>query len=501
MAGGMLAYDLAERGVNVVVVDAGSRFKLADRFTQLQRHQVLGEPIWPWMIEHRDAFTDESKDDLGYSYDLNQARVKGIGGSSLHWGGLAQRLRESDFQAFNRYGMGVDWPVSYEEIEPYYCKAEWRIGVSGLQNPVDPPRSRALPMPSFPMGHADRLWLPVLDKMGISYSQTSEARNSQAFDGRSPCIAYSYCRVCPSGARYSADHHINMAELTGHCEVLTESVARRVEVNRAGTVTKVHVTKLDQSEYEIQAKQIVIACHAVESARLLLLSGLAPESDHLGRNLMEHWYLGVGGYQDQQLFPGRIGFSTLESNHFYDDKERDHRGAIKIEFGTNKHDPLIDKFDEGVWGAPLADHDCERFGTWLSVGAETEHQPNKDSRVSLDEDKLDMFGDPIPKIRFALSDVDIATHERALEIVEELLHVRGVKETAIEQWLGPGAHHMGTCRMSETPTEGVVDANCRVHGTSNLYCVGSSVFPTSGARQPTLTIAALALRLADHLVA
>ena len=498
MAGSMLAAVAARRGMRVVVIEAGPRFDFSLRLDQLRRHKVLGEPLWPWKNTGRDTYSDSSKDELGYSYTLNRSRVKAVGGSTLHWGGMAQRLQISDFETASRYGLGQDWPIRYDDLEPYYGWAEREIGVSGEPLRSDPPRSTPYPMPGFPMSYEDAAWVPVAEKLGIDVDPVSHARNKELYKGRSPCIAYSVCNLCPSGARYSAHFHMEEAERSGNCLLLTETVARRIELT-GNRVTSLHATRLDGSEIEIRAKHFAVTAHAVESARLMLLSGLGNQSGQLGRNLMEHWYVAAGGFGKERNFPGRIGFTTLESHSFYDGAERHDRGAIKIEFGSGSRDPLVTHSNDGVWGTPLATMDCNEFGHWIDVGAEIEHQPNPNSRVTLDPEKKDMFGDPAPHIHFSLSDIDHRTHRRAVEIVTTLLEARGLRDIKQTIAYGWAHHHMGTCRMSADPAMGVVDSDCRVHGIDNLYVVGSSVFPTGGARQPTLTIAALALRLADQL--
>lgn len=498
MAGSMLAAVAARRGMRVVVIEAGPRFDFNRRLDQLRRNKVLGEPLWPWESTGRDVYTDSSKDELGYSYTLNRSRVKAVGGSTLHWGGMAQRLQVSDFDTASRYGLGLDWPIRYDDLESYYGWAEREIGVSGEPLRSDPPRSTPFPMPGFPMRYEDAAWVPVAQKLGIDVDTVSHARNSEPYKGRSPCVAYSVCSLCPSGARYSAHFHMEEAERSGNCLLLTETVARRIDTT-GGRVTSVQASGLDGSELEIRAKHFAVTAHAVESARLMLLSGLGNQSDQLGRNLMEHWYVAAGGFGEERNFPGRIGFTTLESHSFYDGPERHDRGAIKVEFGGGSRDPLMVHSSGGVWGSPLAAMDCNEFGHWIDVGAEIEHLPNPDSRVTLDPEKRDVFGDRAPHIQFALSEIDHRTHRRAEEILVTLLEARGLRDIRQTIAFGRANHHMGTCRMSADPDMGVVDPDCRVHGVENLYIVGSSVFPTGGARQPTLTIAALALRLADRL--
>jgi len=499
IAGALVATRLAERGLSVAIIEAGGRFDRSERLAQLRAHEILRSPLWPWMVDGRDGFVDGSAADIGYAYNLNQSRVKAVGGSTLHWGGLINRFWESDFRTATTYGLGVDWPVDYADLEPWYCDAESEIGVAGTQNASDPPRSRPQPMEHFPAKFGEAVWFDVGERLGIEIGYASHARNSQPYANRPACAAFSVCNVCPIGARYSADFHIDRALGTGNVTLFDETVARRIDV-AGNSVRSIRANRLDGSPVEITAERFIIAAHAVESARLLLLSDVGNESDQVGRNLMEHWYTGAGGFIDSQVFPRRIGFETLECNHWYDGPDRESRGAIKMSF-IDARDPTESGLADGLIGSDLARMDCNEFGRWVGVGAEIEHQPNADSRVTLSTSDVDQFGDPVPQIRFALSDIDRRTHASAQGYATELLEARGCRDIAVIGNFIRAHHHMGTCRMSANPDKGVVDADCRVHGVDNLFLAGASVFPTGAGRQPTLTVAALALRLAGHISA
>lgn len=500
VAGALAATVAVQRGLRVLILEAGQRFDFKDRHNQILRHQVLGEDLWPWIREDRDGYTDSSEKGMGYPYYLNSARVKAVGGSTLYWGGMTMRFQESDFRTASTYGLGVDWPIEYAELEPYYCLAEQELGISGTHLPSYSPRSQPFPMPAFPHKYENRGWQTVADKLGLTLELAAQAKNSRPYNGRPKCVAYSVCNACPNGARYSADFHIRKIENLDNCTLLTETVARRIDVNNSGKVTAIHASGLDGREYEIKASQFIIAAHGIETPRIMLLSNVGNHSDQVGRYLQEHWYAAAGGYHPtDRVFPARIGFETTECNDFYDGIERQQRGAIRIEF-YNRFDPLLKASELGLWGKKRADYECKYFGHWISLAAEIEHLPNPDSRVTLDPDKKDLFGDPVPHTHFAISDIDRHTHERAHQILETMLDARGIPHIERTHDFTMAPHHMGSCRMHDDPTEGVVDRNCRVHGTDNLYLAGSSVFPTSGGRQPTLTIAALAIRLGEHLI-
>jgi choline dehydrogenase-like flavoprotein len=206
----------------------------------------------------------------------------------------------------------------------------------------------------------------------------------------------------------------------------------------------------------------------------------------------------ASGHHESRSYPERIGFSTLSSSSFYDGRDRVGRGAIRLEFDTEP-DPVLWIQRHKRWGSDFADYNCREFGHRLRVSAETEQQPNPKSYVGLDPYTTDLFGDPVPHVHFELSDVDRKTQEKSHEMLGTLLTEVGATDIGHSKHARGPRHHMGTCRMSDDPDRGVVDRDCRVHGADNLYIAGSSVFPTSGAMQPTLTIAALALRLADHI--
>jgi choline dehydrogenase-like flavoprotein len=503
LAGGLIAAEATRRGRTVALIEAGRRYEFTERPQQLLHHQVLGGLKWPYLHAERDRYTDSSEGSIGVPYHLESHRVKGVGGSTLHWGGRISRLMPTDFRSASLFGTGRDWPITYDELEPFYSRADWELGVSGSPQPGLPARSRDYPNPGFPPSVDDAMWLPVAERSGIEVYPTAFAINSKAFAGRPECQAFAACAICPSGARYSAEVHVAQAVQSGLCDLMSDSVARRIEVNSAGSVRAIHVASLQGGEREVSGTHYVVAAHSVESARLLLLSGCGNHSDQVGRNFMEHVYVEAGGHiPGRRFYPRRGGYEVLESVSHYTGDDRRERGGMKIEF-TFEQDPLSDMEPRRLWGKAMARHDRENFGRWAGLSVETEHQPNPDSRVTLDPDVRDAFGDPVPHIHLAFSDVDRRTQRRARDIMQELLGAAGARDVSDDP-LTPnsfGSHHLGTCRMADDPDEGVVDRDCRVHGTSNLFVAGGGVFPTGGAMQPSLTIAALALRMADHLCA
>ncbi|MEP6546169.1 MAG: GMC family oxidoreductase [Gammaproteobacteria bacterium] len=501
LAGGLLAAEATRRGRRVALIEAGKRFRFADRPAQIRHRQIFGGLTWPYQHAERDRYTDSSAQSIGVRYALESHRMKGVGGSTLHWGARISRLMPTDFRTATLYGQGLDWPLTYDELEPYYCLADWELGVSGTAHASLPRRSRDYPNPGFPLSADDAAWLPVAERLGHDIYPTAFAINSRKYGGRSECRAFAACEVCPSGARYSADVHVAQAEASGRCDVFSETVARRIEADSTDAVRAVHVSTLDHQQREIRGTTYVLAAHAVESARLLLLSNCGNHSDQVGRNFMEHVYVRASGQlPGKRFYPRRIGFEVLESLAYYDGAERRDTGAIKLEF-TFEHDPLADMDRQQLVGDAAARYDRENFGHWIGMATQTEHVPNPTSRITLDPAVRDLFGDPVPHVNLAFSDADLRTQQRSQDIMDQWLTAIGARNI-LQAPLSSnsfGAHHLGTCRMSNDPNAGVVDRDCKVHGLSNLFIAGSSVFPTGGAMQPSLTVAALTLRMADHL--
>ncbi len=494
VAGALIAHTCASQGLSVTVLEAGPRFDRAARHEQARRRRLGFDP-WP-MDPARNQFVNAS----AFAYPLNDYRLRAVGGSTLHWSGVAQRLRESDFETHTRYGIGVDWPLRYADLEPHYLRAEWELGVAGEPGIHGPPRGGAFPMPAFPEGHGDAVWRAAAARAGVSLERASYAKNNLvSHDGRPACATFATCTICPIGAQYSADWHVLKAEATGRCTVIPDAPVRRIEIDTDGSARVVHATRWEGGDIEVSARAVVVAAHAIESTRLLQLSGIGNPT-HLGRHLMEHWEIHSRGLADERTAPFRVGFPTLKSYQWYDGTEREGRGAI----GLTLHDQVdpLKRFGPtpGQWGRSLAQQDCDTFGRWRAIEAMTEHLPNSASRVDLDPEVRDPFGDPVPRFRFESSELDRRTQDAARAAIGELFDAAGLQQSEIAAEPFGAAHHMGTCRMSHRPEDGVVDPNGLVHGTDNLYLAGSAVFPTGGAVTPTLTIAALALRLADHLV-
>ncbi|AFK19069.1 GMC family oxidoreductase [Haloferax mediterranei ATCC 33500] len=503
-AGGIVAHQLAESGANVVVLEAGPRFD-GDRREQLERHirPGLGNP-WE-MGGPRDEFSSSGES----FYPLNAARVKGVGGTTLHWQGMVMRLHERDFELDSRHGVGADWPIGYDDLKPHYAEAERELGVAGaVDNPYAPSRDDPFPLPAFPPSHSDSIFAEACKRLELDMHSAPSARNSEPYDGRSSCVGFGTCKpVCPSGAKYTAESHIEKAEAAG-ARVIDRARVRRLEHDDSGErVVAAAYTTPDGQSHRQKAAQFVLACGGVENVRLLLLSesdrypdGLANSSGLVGRYFMDHLFAGMGGRLDRPTRQNHVGFNTSECHQFYDDT--DPVNGVKLEFlNYAGPSPVIDSLHADTWGDELLAQLDEDYGTHVSMGALVEQFPREDNYVGLDGETTDDLGDPVPDVHWSVDDQTKAALKRANEIQASVMDELGVdvEWTVGPDNTGPAFHHMGTTRMGDDPDSSVVDAECRTHDLQNLWISGSSVFPTGGAMNPTLTIAALALRLADSV--
>ncbi len=504
-AGGLIANRLAETH-EVVVLDAGPRFDSASRLTRQERalRPAFGQPdVWD-MGGQRDAHSASGERE----YPLNHARVKGIGGSTLHWQGMVMRLHEADFNSASQRGVGVDWPIDYEELRPHYAAAERELGVAGAaDNPYGPSREEPYPMTAFEPSYSDSLFAEACEELEIDMHSVPNARNSEAYDDRAACAGYGTCQpVCPSGAKYDATVHIDRAESRG-ATVISSAPVQRLEHDDSRVTAARYVTP-DGTTHRQEAETFVVACGGVETPRLLLLSasdshpdGLANSSGLVGKFFMDHLFAGMGGELDEPTRQNHVGFYTSGSDQFYDEADTN-IAPFKLEFfNYDGPSPVESALRGDDWGDALLERLQGEYGTAIGMGALVEQLPRKDSYIGLDPDRTDDHGNPVPDVHWSVDDRALRTLERANEIQRQILEELGVEIT----WqvgpdnTGPAYHHMGTTRMGTDPTASVVDPQLSTHDLQNCWVVSSSVFPAAGAMNPTLTIAALALRAANAI--
>jgi choline dehydrogenase-like flavoprotein len=509
IAGTTIAYLLTRKGYDVDIFEKGPYYpyphlpQFRDRILHLYENPAYRLP------------NDLQNLTLSGNYpaDPDGERYLGVGGSATHWDAIALRIPPQDFKTRSRYGYGDDWPVSYDDLEPYYCDAEHLLGVSGTDtdNPFAPRRSRPYPLPPFALSYDDRILAERLHGHGIVLHTTPQARTRLPYDKRPGCQNFGTCQVCPIGVRYSPTHHLMRAVETGRCRVHINTSVRRLVLDRAGRARALVYQHNDgTTEQEHGAKVIIVAAGAIESARLLLLSSIERHPDglthggHVGQHLTFHhdWWARLH-YQDHFL-PESIGAQTGQSHQFLDPPGRGRHGGIKVEF-ISKYGIFQTLSVEGRTGPEITD-ELKEMRHWcvLNLHAESLQSPKKFVALSSTRDR---WGDPFAHVHYESSAFDHETHRFAQQIFDKFVaatHADHAELGGVDDGYFSAYHHMGTCRMGVDAGDSVVDRVGRVHGISNLFVIGSSNFTSPGTVNPTLTIVALAIRageyVADHVL-
>src|SRR5262245_55770500 len=440
-------------------------------------------------------------------YRLEGKRARGVGGSTLHWEGYTLRLHPSDFRLRALYGIAEDWPITYQDLEPYYASAEQALGVAGAMDEPWAPRSGPFPLPAFPFSYSDGLFAPACRELGVALHHLPQARNSRAHAGRPQCRACGTCHVCPTGAKASVDlTHIPEAEATGNARILTDTTVLRLDLDQSGKVGAVVYAGLDKVERRLPARVVMLAGGAVENARLLLLSasrawpaGLANRSGLVGKFFMSHPSIDVLGRAREKVHPYRIGFSTAMSRQFAIERDRATRGAFFFEY-LNSAGPTPERIAVacGRSGEALRQHVRSEFGHWLGIRVYGEHLPDRVNTVSLAPTAKDYFGSPVPHLHCRVGPYERKALDEAKERAGQILAAVGASQIRATGLTYAG-HQLGTHRMGDDRRTSVVDVNLRAHDVPNLYLVGGGCFVPSSASPPTRTIAALAIRAAEHV--
>lgn len=508
--GGVIAKELGEAGLEVIALEAGKRFDPYNDYpTHMIDFEVRAGDIFSPKDKLRDHYTSAGKTPFLY------CRVKGVGGSTLHYHAMSPRLHESDFRVRSEDGVGDDWPIRYAELEPFYTEVEYELGVSGADgagaNPFEPPRSRPYPTPPHELNMASRVVKRGADKLGLHLVREPLAIPTKDWNGRPACINAGTCRLgCKISAKSSIDvTYIPKALRTGRVNLRTECMARRITVGPEGRARSVIYFDPDGHEKEVFGRVIVVAGNAVETPRLLLLSksplfpdGLANSSGLVGKRFTEHLSIFASAVFPERLDPWR-GVPTggiIQDFYATNPKNSFARGwTISVE--NEGQWPLATAHSIPGWGAEHKAQVKEAFGHRVGLGTDGEQMPDERNQVTLDTTAKDLYGIPVPRITNNHYQNDLAMIDAIALCLKEILEAAGAKTVQVENAVpGGSSHYLGTCRMGDNPDSSVVDPWCRTHDVPNLYIGDGSVFVTVGAANPALTISALAARTAQGII-
>ena len=493
--GGTLANELTQKGMKVVLLEAGAR----------QSPATFVNQEWPafnqlaWLDKRTTSGTWQIAKDFP---NLPAWICKTVGGTTTHWAGASLRLQEHEFKAKTTYsGISnanlLDWPITLADLEPYYPKAENKMGVT-----------RTNDIPGLPGNNNFKVMYNGAVKLGYKTCSTGRmAINSRPRDGRSSCWQMGFCfQGCKSGAKWSTLYtEIPKAEATGKLDLRSECMALQVQHNDKGKATGVLYADKDGAHHFQKARLVCVAANSIESPRLLLNSasstfpqGLANSSGQVGKNYMRHTTGSVFG-----IFKEPVHFyrGTVMAGIIQDEAELNTKRGFTggFEFETISLGlPFTAAFlNPGAWGRDYT-RQLEGYPNMAAMWIVGEDMPQETNAVTLHPTEKDKWGLPIPNVHYDDHANDLAMRNYAFDRGCALYESVGAVQT-IKVPPYPSTHNLGTCRMSELPRDGVCNKHGQSHDIKNLFISDGSQYTTSAAENPTLTIVTLAIRQADYI--
>ena len=493
--GGTLANELAQKGIDVVLLEAGAEQSIESfvndewaSFSQLA-----------WL----DPRTTSGSWRVARDFPGLPAWIcKTVGGTTTHWAGASLRLQEHELKARTHYGdiagaALLDWPITLADLEPYYAKAEDKMGVT-----------RTNGIPGLPGNNNFKVLWNGATRLGYQKVHTGRmAINSAPRADRNACQQLGFCfQGCKMGAKWSTLYtEIPAAIDTGHCELRSQAHVLQIEHDANGKVSGVVYADADGNQQRQAARVVCVAGNSIESPRLLLNSasskfpdGLANSSGQVGRNYMRHTTGSVYAAFDRPVHMYRgttmAGIVQDEVEHR---PERGFAGGYELET-ISLGVPFMAAFlDPGAWGRSFT-RKMDQYSTMAGMWIVGEDMPQATNAVTLHPTTKDQHGLPVPNVHYDDHVNDVAMREHAFRQGRAIYEAVGATDV-YEVPPYPSTHNLGTNRMSEKPRDGVVNGFGQSHDIANLFVSDGSVFTTSAAENPTLTIVTLAIRQADYI--
>ena len=514
-AGGVMAKELSEGGAKVILLEGGKRVEP----NQLLTHK------WPYELPYR-GFRGEKQDiyyqgdvrkSIGYrdSDNVSVDRVRVVGGRTVHWNAVTLRYAARDFREWSLNGIEADWPISYEELAPYYERIEQMIGVTGQDDGLEILPGGRHYLPPLPWRCSEHVLNRSLKRMGIPMIPVRKAVLTRPYDSRPPCHYCGHCMDgCDVGAVFNtATAMIPKAQATGNFTLRQNALAREVLVDDEGRARAVSFVDTSTGKEEtVKAKVVVVCCATIESARLLLNSrspqhpnGLANSSDLVGRYLSGHAGSAVRIYIEelQGLKPANQDGATDHAfipryNHLFG--KRDYAGGWDIQVNFSSYMFPHQANRTPGYGAGFKAQVRRMQSGYLMMGWFCKILATAENRVTADPNRKDASGISIAVVRFRFGENDLALWRDSVHSIREIGEaVKGPVFLDSEQPGGFASHEVGTARMGKDPKKSVLNAYCQAHDVKNLFVTDGSAFTTSSEKNPTLTIMALSLRAADYI--
>lgn len=518
VVGGLAAEHLASLGHSVVILDAGlriSRAQAVENWRNMPFANRVGSdyqglypqspmapaPLyWP-----KNNFVELSGPD---GKGFQQGYLKTVGGTTWHWAASSWRHLPVDLKMRSTYGVGRDWPISYEELDKFYCLAEEKMGVAGPNDPAlqsPPERSRPYPMDMVPWGYADKRFAEIVNPHGWNLVPIPQARSTRPWNGRPTCCGNNNCQpICPIGAMYNGIHSIEAAEAHG-AVTLAESVAYRIDTDANNRIEAVHFYDAGHNSHKVTAKAFIIACNALETPRLLLAAanernpnGIANASDQVGRNMMDHSGFHARFTAHEPLWIGRGPAQSSCMVGPRDGAFRSEYSATKVILYNINQAPQMAAaaIKDGFVGEELAAEVRRRTTHGVDLSISLEPLPDPKNRITLSKTRRDPHGIPCPDVYYDVGDYVRKGYEASVKQLRGLSELFNADDFVATTSLNANNHIMGGTIMGNDPKDSVTDGNCRAHDHANLWLPGGGPIPSASVVNSTLTMAALGLKAA-----
>lgn len=507
--GAVVAKELGEKGLRVVLLEAGRRFDPLKDYTAPAKHDFEFRST-----ENVGQFTVPAlqKATLVHKNTYRPIEVHAVGGGTTRYLAYAVRMLPDDFRIYSVDGLGTDWPITYEDLVPYYRKVELELCVSGLAGDPFTPLVEPYPNPPFAYSYANKILKRGFDKLGLDLWPGAMARLSKPFNGRPACVQCGRCMDgCVTTAKSSTDiTYIVKAENTGNVRVLPNSIVTRIRTDHTGKPTGAIYFDADGTEHEQKAHTVVVSAGAIQSPRILLNSsstkhpdGLGNSSGLVGKYFQQHHGVGADGIFPDRIdsFRGFMGgaicmdFANTLPNHSFA------RGWMFELTSGSRRNPIETALSTDAWGENLKDYMSNILGHIAGISAVGEQIPNPANMVELDSQRKDAFGMPIPRISIKPSENDNLMVSSIKKKITDIMEAAGAHKIIFsDPWYGSSPHNMGTCRMGNDSRKSVLNSFCQSHDIPNLFVIDSSCFVTNGTANPSLTIQALAVRASEYIV-
>ncbi|RMR03580.1 Choline dehydrogenase-like flavoprotein [Pseudomonas savastanoi pv. glycinea] len=521
VAGALIANQLVSEGYSVLILEAGLRIQRAqavENWRNMPFDNRIGsdyQGLYP-QAEHAPAPLYFPKNNyVGLSgpsgSSFQQGYLRTLGGTTWHWAASCWRHLPVDMRMKSEYGVGRDWPISYDELEPYYCRAEEAMGVAGpndpeLQSPTE--RSKPYPMDMVPWAYGDKRFAEIVNAHGYKHIPIPQGRSTRPWNGRPTCCGNNNCQpICPIGAMYNAIHTIEEAERKGAVSI-TEAVVYKVDTDDSNRVTAVHWLSPDGKSHKASGKVFALACNSLETPRLLLLAanernpnGIANSSDQVGRNMMDHSGFHCTFLANEPLWMGR---GPAQSSCIVGPRD----GEFRSRYSANKM--ILNNINQvprateqalamGLVGEELEAEIRRRAIHGVDLSISLEPLPEASNRLTLSPTRKDPHGLACPDIHYDVGDYVRDGAEAAHAQLEHIGQLFGATEFKITTNLNANNHIMGGTIMGSDPKDSVVDGDCRTHDHENLWLPGGGAMASASVVNTTLTMAALAIKSADSM--